>query len=151
MVWLVSNNPVLGFHLYITLSMLWLFPGADRQMDVYHERKEYVVCMRKKTQRQVQLQKYLPAGFKAACCPRTSQRDSTASIPATFPHRGIVSASWAGQALPAVPWVVGLVPDESLKLLKSLAAVILHTQARTSERGPQLEWCCTDVSSALLC
>ena len=29
MVWLVSNSPVLGFHLYITLSMLWLFPGGD--------------------------------------------------------------------------------------------------------------------------
>lgn len=67
MVWLVSNNPVLGFHLYITLSMLWLFPGGDRQTDVHHEEKEYVARVRNKTQKQVQLRKYLPAGCKAVC------------------------------------------------------------------------------------
>lgn len=55
MVWLVSNKPVLGFHLYITLSMLWLFPGGDRQTDRHYEEKEYLSCRRDKTQKQVQL------------------------------------------------------------------------------------------------
>lgn len=55
MVWLVSNKPVLGFHLYITLSMLWLFPGGDRQTNVHCEEKECLAPVRSKTQKQLQL------------------------------------------------------------------------------------------------
>lgn len=67
MVWLVSNSPVLGFHLYITLSILWLFPGGDRWTDVHHEGKQFLLCVRNKTQKQAQLREYLPAGHEAVC------------------------------------------------------------------------------------
>lgn len=67
MVWLVSNSPVLGFHLYITLSILWLFPGGGRWTDVHHEGKQFLVCVGNKTQKQAQLHEYLSAGHKAVC------------------------------------------------------------------------------------
>lgn len=84
MVWLVSNNPVRGFHLYITLSMLWLFPAGDRQTE--REEKEYLAWVRNKTQKQVQLHKNLPARLQGCllvtdCSPRRGQGDSRAPTP----------------------------------------------------------------------